>query len=60
MTLFVEYTAWVIHRARIETAEKESRRRRPACCQRDHFDRGRTRAGRARASRKEQEWRFAS
>lgn len=59
MTPFVEYAAWVTHRARIETAEKESRRR-PARCHWDHFDRGPTRAGRGRATRKEQEWRFAS
>jgi len=59
MSLSIEHEAWVIHRARLEAAERNSRRS-PGWSGGDLSDRGRRRARRRQKTGKEQQWHFAS
>jgi len=59
MSLYVEHEAWIMHRARLEAAEKKSRRS-PGQPGGDSSGRGRRRARRRQETGKERQWHFAS
>lgn len=59
MSLSIEHEAWIMHRARLEAAERKSRRRLGQTYG-DPSGRGRRRARWRQETGKERQWHFAS